>query len=360
MDERAGGLLRVGFTEHQTELVAQMKHELEGQLAAPDRITGFLSPPTFTVESVENAATAIQTYVNTHTANIVGSVFVPATNRVRVSAINVPAAEAEVGSVIGSLARAEFVQAPEAPRPWAGRYRSSGPIKAGDYMETIAAPAHNCTAGYGVAERGPPGQAQKKYLLSAGHCFAFGNEPRRADNPSSTDPKDWKVIGKVVRTALPETPVAGETDALVISLPSNSLAPTEIFKSRPVGPLAVPSEWQLLEKLCYSGPEAGSAPVCGISAGVEPYSWNFDGVHTGRMLGIRLVGVVRGGPGDSGAPVWNDATGKSVGIVSGGSVAAHEVIVTPLSPLASRSGVSQPGALKALSEGDEPLALNRG
>jgi hypothetical protein len=55
MDERAGGLLRVGFTEHQAELVAQMKTELGGQLAAPDRITAFVTPPTVTIASLEVA-----------------------------------------------------------------------------------------------------------------------------------------------------------------------------------------------------------------------------------------------------------------------------------------------------------------
>lgn len=360
MDERAGGLLRVGFTEHQSELLAQMKAELAGQLAAPDRITGFVSPPTYTVESVENAATAIQTYGVSHTENIITSAFVPATNKVRVSALNISAAEGEVGSAIGSLSRVEFVQAPEPIRPWAGRYRASGPIKGGDFIRTIGAPSHACTAGYGAAERAPPGQAQHKYLLTAGHCFAVGAAPRRADNPSATNPEEWKVVGKVVRNALPQIPAAGETDALAISLPSESLAPTEIFKSRQVGPLARPSEWRVLEKLCYSGPEAGSAPVCGVSAGVESYSYNADGVHTGKMLGIRILGVTRGGPGDSGAPVWNDYTGRSVGIVSGGSVAAHEVYVTPLSELASRNGVAQPGALRALSEQVVPMGLNEG
>jgi hypothetical protein len=55
MDERAGGLLRVGFTERQAELVAQMKTELGGRLADLDRITAFPTPPTITIASLEAA-----------------------------------------------------------------------------------------------------------------------------------------------------------------------------------------------------------------------------------------------------------------------------------------------------------------
>ncbi|MGN6258329.1 MAG: virginiamycin B lyase family protein [Solirubrobacterales bacterium] len=364
-DERAGGLIRIGFTEHQAELVAQMKQELGASLAAPSRIVGFSSPPTWTVASIEANAESIQTYAISHPAmqqNVSAVEFVPATNKVRVEAANVSAAEAEVSAAIGSTARVEFKSEPEPWRLASGRYRRSGPVKAGDAMRTITGPEQSgCTAGFGVAERSP-GEPTKKYLLTAGHCYHVGEKLWRANSPTASLSTEFSEIGKVARSAYPENLPAGETDALAIQLENLALAPTEIFPSREIRPAAGPAEWDANQHLCFSGVISGHQ--CGIVTGVVEYTASSpNGSHrSGEMLGIR-VNQVEVNLGDSGSPVWNARTGRSVGILSAGKPLGTPhgaIVVAPLKPLPTRkaTGTVQHGILAALGWIGEPLSVN--
>jgi sugar lactone lactonase YvrE len=368
VDERAGGLIRVGFTEHQAELVAQMKAELGSALAATERITTFTTPPTSTVAQVEASASSIHAYAASHLAlqeNMATAEFVPATNKVRVEALNVPSAETEVAAAIGSLSHVEFLRAPERPQLLAGRYRSSGPIKAGDFVADLEPPNFACTAGFGADEQRPPGEATKKYLLTAGHCFPVGHHPKRADDRKDTS-NEWHEIGVVAANAFPENRSAGERDVEAIELRSEGLAPTEIYPHKLIGPASGPDGWEAGQELCFTGTTDGLQ--CGHSAGVTTYVPGSQGKFTfsgSPLLGeetwiIRLDHVTLN-HGDSGSPVWNVGTGKSVGILSSGAplgVPDGSAYITPLKPI---PGTSQQGALKTLTDDlnrRAPLTVN--
>ena len=361
VDERAGGLFRVGFTEHQAELVAQMKQELGGQLAAPDRITTFITPPTETVAQVEARSKSVIAYWLSHQAmeeDVSGVAFNPETNKVRVEAENIGAAEAQVLAAIGSLARVEFVLQPDGIEPASGRYRAFGQIKAGDAIENIEAPPSNlgaCTAGFGAEETRPAGQPTKKFLLSAGHCFRVGEWAWRADNEKAPV-NEWHAVGEVVQNALPQAPRPNETDAESLFMKNGfGLPPTEIFPHRQIDIAAEPAEWEPGVELCFSGIKSNVR--CGISAGVQQYAVHRDGVNTGAMLGIKINHIVWH-KGDSGGPVFNSETGRSVGLLSAGvrqgDSVKGAVYVAPLKRVPTNgNGVSQQGALAALGGGHE-------
>lgn len=364
MDERAGGLLRVGFTEHQAELITQMKQELGGQLAATDRIVGFTNAPTWTVAQIEGNADSIEENWESGSAigeNVVGVEFDPATNKVRVGAENISAAEAETSSIIGSLARVEFVQAPEPPEFLAGRNRTTGPVKAGDFIRTEN---NGCTAAFGATEQAPPGQPTKRFLLTAGHCFEIGATVGRAEQYGFGP--HIHPIGEVVRNALPVRDGAprerGETDGLAIALQNPNIAPTEIFPSKPLKAASPDSEFEpeieKNNKLCFSG--AFDGLQCGISAGKVYVVLHEGSFRSGKMNEIRVTGV-EVEHGDSGAPVWNTRTGRPVGVLSGGENLEKPngaIFVAPLRRLPTEFGVHQPGLLEALSHQIGPLWLN--
>lgn len=353
MDERAGGLLRVGFTERQAELLAQMKQELGGQLAATDRIVGFTTPPAYTVGSVEATSGSINAYWASHPSmgeNITGAAFNSATNKVRVEATNVAQAESEIASITGSLSRVEFVYEPEKVEPLDGRWVRNGVIEAG---EIVGRPGRGaCTAGFGAAEPQGFHFPEKIFLLTAGHCFRPGEVAKRAWEEEEYA-EDWNPIGKVTRNALPEVPQAGETDGLAIDMGSGGAnAPLDIYRSREIKPVADPSEWEPGKKLCFSGLASGhQSGVSQGESGFEEHERFSNGIviNTGRMVGIRVTQMTSH-HGDSGSPVYNCHTGRSVGLLSAGKFGRREVWVTPLAPLPAYGGVSQPGILKALEE----------
>jgi sugar lactone lactonase YvrE len=360
MDERAGGLLRLGFTEDQTELIAQMKAELGGQLMAPEMIVGFSTPPTTAARQIEARAESIEEDWEPGAAigeNVVGVSFDPAINKVRIEAENLSAAAAEVSSATGSLAQVQFVQVPEQPQFLSARYRTSGPIRAGDSIATIK---RGCTAAFGASEQAPPGKPTRKFVLTAGHCFETGSQVGRLNKPGG----ELYLFGEVVRDALPardgRSPVKGETDGEAIKTDSESLAPTEIDFSKPITAAAPEKEFLAEidenERLCFSGVVDGLQ--CGKSAGAAFVRLHEGSFRSGKMNEIRVPGVEIE-HGDSGAPVWNAHTGRPVGVVSGGFLGRHgTMFVAPLRPLPTEMGVSQPGVLEALSQSLGPLWLN--
>jgi streptogramin lyase len=368
VDERAGGVIRIGFTERQAELVTQMKQELGGQLLAPERITTFSTAPTTTVAQLEASAASIHSYAATHPAlqeDMATAEFEPATNKVAVEVVNVAQAESEVAAAIGSLAHVQFVHVAETPQLTGGRYRASGPIKAGDFILNLNPPHLSCTAAFGADERRPPGQPTMKYLLTAGHCFEVGVHPTRA-NSKNAYRNEWYGIGEVVANAYPETHSADERDVEAIELRTESLAPTEIYPHRTIRPAAGPSGWEVNQQLCFSG--ATDEVQCGPSAGVTPYApaaeadITFAGKpYLGSEVDVIQLNEVEVNHGDSGSPVWNRNTGEAVGILSAGAPLGVEdgtAFITPLEPI---PGTTQKGALTTLTnrlQRKAPLTLN--
>ena len=364
MDERAGGILRVGFTERQEEMLAQMKEELGGALAATSRIAGFVTPPDRTVAQLESTEGALlEHWVSESglTNNIIGVTFDPATNTIDVDAEELGKAESEVSLVLGSLSAVHFIAQNERPEFLSGRYRTAGPVKGGDFIRTAT---NGCTAGFGAVEQSPPGRAAKKFILTAGHCFPLGATVGRSDHFTFSE-KDFSPIGTVVRNALPQVPRNSETDGLAIATNSEALSPTQIYTSRPIraaAPAGVSfhEEYREGDRLCFSGLIDGLQ--CGISGGKVIQKFVGAEAQSGKMLAILVKGV-EVEHGDSGAPVWNSRTSRPIGVVSGAINLGSPnglIFVTPIRPLTTTAGVVQPGLLEGLSHQIGPLSLNLG
>jgi hypothetical protein len=139
-------------------------------------------------------------------------------------------------------------------------------------------------------------------------------ERKANPKPQSAPEREFKKVGQVARDALPENANEGETDGMAIRLSSDLFTSSSIFPSLPVKPLASPVESESGKKLCYSGANSGNN--FGISTGVVEGREEEFGAKSGKLILIRAR-QMPAEPGDSGAPVWNCATHRSVGLIAG-------------------------------------------
>jgi hypothetical protein len=82
-----------------------------------------------------------------------------------------------------------------------------------------------------------------------------------------------------------------------------------------------------------------------------------------KSLTIYLLHLYKLPPRISDLGVWNDRTGRPVGVVSGGlglgkARPEGSIFVAPLRPLPGMNGLCQEGLLKALSNVIGPLTVN--
>ena len=322
IDQRAGGLLRIGFTENQQTLVSELLGQLP--LMAADRIAPFSITPTKSIGSLEQIDEELLELVEADPQmgeEVAGIEFPESGNRVIVEATNATAVESYLRQNFSSLAGVMVVQVSGLQEPALSRERVGGRLLAGDrvwndWTPTIAPDFSWATAGFG-AEEGEYISQEKRYvqvpfMLDAGHTGNLGSFMyRESDGSSKTEQErreHGEKIGRVGRDAL--TQGNGAIDALAVRLNSDGLTPLGIFGNGPTGAAA---SAHLRERVCTSGAWT-ERTICGRVIG---FNWIKMKEYPNHRIGEMIVkGDSPIHKGDSGGPVWAKHDGSALGLMS--------------------------------------------
>jgi sugar lactone lactonase YvrE len=353
VDNRAGGVIRVGFTENAASLLAQLKAEVP--LAAPSgKVGAYTAANAVSHASLESSLEAISSaWLNSPAlAEEMSEVGLRTSgNLIEVGATNVAHVREVLVGLVGSGVPLSVEYASSGGEFDSGRYKPKGKMLAGMEIQTSN---ERCTAGPGAwktAGTKPNGESIKgtRFLLTAGHCAAVGENIYRGVSQAAEAEGQVK-IGHGSRSGLPRTG-GYETDGSAVVLENPNIVPNAIF--RPYRqPLAFgPPEVITNNTLCFSGVKTGDikcGPVlayCGWRPQRKPQ-------EPSGPLGV-LWSAEMGKPfeteaGDSGAPVWDAKTKAIVGVVSGSRVNGRSM-VAPLLPLAMKNSTNRaPGILAAV------------
>ena len=348
VDNRAGGVVRVGFTTAQAASVGAMKAALAASgTVATDRIEPYLSAPARPFVSLTQMA---QTVVQNPGAGTIRGVFVDEQqNRLEVAAENVASAQAWIASQFG--AGAPVTVSPYVWHGTAGRWRENGPLMAGDGIVTRYQLEGEgriawCSAGFGAAET--VNGVSRNFLLTAGHCDKdSGNNWGRINVfPSGNAPPE-RSIGVMRRNALEHAVDNFATDGAAISLENGLSAPRTVYPGTGEQPIRITGVTSPAKgmPICTSG-----AVTNRIVSGHLRDKSNWTGAiqvpkreSGGNVLewwpytyqAIAYLAVV---DGDSGGPVWQCGSRKAVGLVtadSGHGLTGISTFQPPLPPDAS-------------------------
>jgi YD repeat-containing protein len=339
MDHRAGGILRVGFTQDQIGLLSALKSSTS--LKAVDRIDVPPSAPAVSLASLVAANDLLAEALDENAAlsNLVAELGVnESTNSLSIGAIDVAQAESVVEEMLGSQIPVDVYQV-TGVTPASGRNRTSGRMRAGD---RIVEPSGWCTAAFGAFEernrKSDGARIMARFLLSAGHCFALDSFVYRSSHgPDDDDSEDWSPVGQVTRNALHGT---WGTDGLAVRVKAPNLVPHGIFgSSGNLIPTRMATKARPGNTLCFSG-----ARLSGVSCGqvTQKVNTRLEGVRIGAY-NVRFN--TRVNHGDSGAPVWNPRTGAAIGVITGFYPDTGISAVTPLLHPKGLNGQHVPGIL---------------
>jgi hypothetical protein len=375
MDHAAGGIMRIGFTADQELNLAGMKSALSlvaGTAgAAGERLQTYPSTPTVpfitvraTAESVMNAIDA-----NPTLANLVVSVEDDeAGGATRIGTTNVAQTKSILEPLLGANAPIAVEYEARNGAFLGGRYRNEGRMRAGDYINgefqiEFGKPVigdEPCTAGFG-AEEERAGKAPRLFLLTAGHCYKkLGQEVWRAeydgDAPVPYSDAGKSEVGRLRRNAFEYVdPGRARTDGEAIRITQTDIVPIAIWgwDGNPL-PTKPPMRARKGNILCYSGAISKNVSCGRVVARSRRYTGSSEFYAVG---GYWVKFPPDDGPekGDSGSPVWNKRTGRSVGLISTGRPEGsfEEVLIAPL----IHPRFAQPGELPGILNGQSMGAL---
>lgn len=351
IDDRAGGLIYVGFTQDQSALIEALRGD--PRLINPGAIREFPTPPTASIASLEASSDSVVAALdgNSMIAPLTTSVHVsPESRMIEVGATDPIAVKQFLDTTFGAGASIRVRQEAKFQNS-ASRYGTSGPIVGGAGIIHGAI----CTAGYGSRAQTGESRGQPLYTYfttSAGHCYDIGDVIHREERKFASGPD----IGTVRRDGAP----AGQrhvTDALAIKI-SDALRSHSVLNGSPLEaqPIQGVQRVKKNQEVCWSG----------IFGGKECGTVQF--ATTGFIEHeIKRVFIVEGWSmsGDSGGPVWDPKTHKAVGIISFGlpaielpcyitsfnAKACPGTAITPLLPGGGSDGVNPVLGLETLKEG---------
>jgi YD repeat-containing protein len=326
IDERSGGLLRVGFTggsANQTNLIEALRQS--GGLIAPDRVRGFSSPPSHSLAALN----ALQGQINglrASSPNLITKVSVDVQeNRVAVGASDVGQAKYLLDQSFGvSAPIAVTFQLPMPKR--SGRERAAGPMRAGDWMilqdnpkgqvpEAQQEKGLACTANFGAFDRFKSPQTgtdtYAMFVLGAGHClFETGHEVMRRGDPTAQE-KDW--FGWIRREGNDGKPNTIDVDAAAVRIKDPGIVPRKIFTSEKrerVPVIGIAEAPGIGTEVCYSGINS-RRERCGPILDKPHIEYEAFG-GTGTTVAVCFEEYIRGG--DSGSPVWLQTPGGALAV----------------------------------------------
>jgi hypothetical protein len=343
MDYRAGGVMRIGFTDNQNERLESLKTSLS--LVAGDRLQGYTTTPTASYLSVQEASQSVSNAIesNATLAGLVVNVKEDEAGRaVFVGTPDVTQVKNILNQMLGPNAPVTVEYDPGGGSLLSGRFRNEGRMRAGDaifakHYTADSPPVHNgnglCTAGFGAKEKAGEqgGQAiWRLFVLAAGHCSGLNVYERTVYRSTDSDSKNegsWKEVGKVARDALPHfEPVI--TDAEAIRVENDGVVPQGIFgwggdliPTKPAGRVRKGNV------VCFSGARS-QVPSCGpVVARSTRWIYGPDGyARSGYWVKFNQPAL----PGDSGGPVWAEGSSASIGLVTASRANGSETLVDPL------------------------------
>jgi len=343
IDERAGGVVYVGFTQNQAASVEALKQDQ--RLLSPSQIAEFPTPPKKSVSNLEATASSVINALasDAATKQVTSSVHVAERgDLIQVGATDPATVESFLATQFGAGAPITVSYQPHLA-DGAGRYPNTGPVVAGAAL--IGAEGKPCTAGYGT--RAPQGEQRgetlyKYFTLTAGHCYGLGVSVGRQ---LGKDAVKGIYIGQVRRSGFADAGL-GVTDGAGILI-DEALGSHSVLNGSPLEAQPIQGAQKAREKkhVCWSGVVGGKQ--CG------KVLFHTEGFFASGY--IKAVYVVEGITiqGDSGGPVWDPETHKAVGLITGpsseaggscwetstGAIGCNRLTFTPLLQGGGSSGV---------------------
>jgi tripartite motif-containing protein 71 len=311
VDERSGGLIRLGFTSGQSSSVAAAQ-QLSG-LLAPNRIAGFPEVPVYSLGSLSNSQSAIAASLPSSPEGVIVSTGIEVeANRVLVGATNVAEASSWLTGKFGAQAPVLVGYEESAPVPMSTRRKISGPLYAGDLLVTPT--GGTCSAGFG-AMQALAGGKKRMFELTAAHCFQVGDNVRRENSAGKT-----ASIGTARRSGRDASLTKVTADTVAVDLVGDMSASRYINQGRgslipvkAVSTMPGPGKY-----LCHSGygsdPTGTKSKLCGK---LRNGKWFYETKKHDRAE-VLFCFDARIHGGDSGGPVWIRGTHTVVGLATHG------------------------------------------
>jgi YD repeat-containing protein len=319
-DNRAGGVIYVGFTQNQQAQVESLK-QTPG-LIAPGQIQGYPTPPTTAIATVEATEESVTSYIEQNEAVMEAATEVgaePGSTTIRVGATNPQMVGEYLTAHFGAGASIQTFLDQDPPEPTYSRYTTNGPLNPGDAIMTTPAPCgertcwEKCTSNFGaraVIENREGHDVYANFAMTAGHCGPFMELMNRVTSPEEDDASVAKKLGKVRRYLWGAAKDRGVTDAEAIRVDPDVVS-SNVYYGNPdrLLPMRGLTRARIGSTLCWSGRNGGTN--CGPARRLTWVKY--------QKRWTRQV-EVRGGlaTGDSGGPVWNPRSLKAVGIITVG------------------------------------------
>ncbi len=364
IDERAGGLIHVGFTANQPAQLNALKAATA--LPAPARIYTFQATPANSLSGLRSLQSQVATLATGSQPGLITDAAIDVqASKVVVGSSNVGQATSLLASNFGASAPlAVTFQAVARPRR-EGRERVSGPIKAGDWIRLLdnatgsvkeKLVGSECTAAVGAFDQAqsPQGVPLKRmFVLTAGHCMEAGHEVIRRSDPSQAE-KQW--IGTVRREGLDETGSSTDVDAAAIRLENPEIVPRKIYTAANSAAIPVKSIGVgpgVGTNICFSGITSNEVRCGPIYT--QPIFGSFGEGTNANTVEVCFTEYIA--DGDSGAPAWIEGTGTVVGLMTTGFDATESPIpVACFEPLKPYPGYG-PDSAALTNDGMAPLHL---
>jgi YD repeat-containing protein len=322
IDERAGGVIRAGFTGDQSQVNSL---RVGADLIVPaSRMAGFPTVPQYSLAALESLRSQVSTFAASSQPRVISEARIDVkANKVNVGASNVSQATSQLNGAFGSGAPLIVTYQPNARDRKAGRERIEGPMRAGDLLRLLDREngpvkepelGSECTGAFGAfaqAKSPTTGQPVKRmFVLTAGHCMDIDHEVIRRADPSQAQ-KQW--IGFVRREGVDGNSSSTDVDAAAIRLDNPDIVPRKIFTHEgqpriPVTSIGIGP--QVGTHICYSG-ITSNRERCGPI--LEPPAESYASETNARTVEICIGEYIEGG--DSGSPAWIQGTGTAVGIM---------------------------------------------
>jgi YD repeat-containing protein len=365
MDDRSGGLLRIGFTENQAEVVSEFIEQVHP--SAADRIATFSSVPPRPLDRLEELEGQVTQALESNSSlnGKIASIEVPeAGGSVSVETTDVAAVEAALIGSLGSAVGVNLVPTEGLPVPVYSREHLGSRIAAGDRVYNDFTPSGpptmtGSTAGFGARETQEI-VAEKRhvvvpFMVTAGHTGNLGTPMYRVEDGGIK--KGWTYvrehgerIGRVGRDALTQGTLS--VDALALRLQSEDLVPKSIVGAGPVSPPAVVRKHEVV---CQSG-STSDRVECGRVIGFT--HGELQGYPGGHVGWFRVKSSQETEPGDSGGPVWSKTDHSSVGVISAVKRGNDHIwLIQPLLTTNYGRGQKLVGALNASIMGSGSLTI---
>ena len=311
VDERSGGVIRIGFTSGQSSSV-DAAQQLSG-LLAPRRIAGFASAPAYSLANLSGSQSAIAASLPSSPEGLIVSTGIEVeANRILIGATNVAEASSWLTANFGAEAPILVEYEESAPVPMSTRRKISGPLYAGDLLVTTT--GGTCSAGFGAMQKLADGK-ERLFALTAAHCFQVGDNVRRENGAGKT-----ASIGSAKRSGHDAFLKDVTADTVAVGLNGSVGMPRYINQGRgaalPVKALStMPHSGKYL---CHAGygsdPTGTKSKLCGK---VRNGRWFYESKNHGRAEVLFCFGANIHG-GDSGGPVWIRGTHTVVGLATHG------------------------------------------